>query len=41
MVVIAGLIGNIIGVGTIGALNYIIILIMLLILICIKPPKEK
>lgn len=40
MVVIAGLIGNIIGVGTIGALNYILIILMLLILICIKPPKE-
>lgn len=40
MVVIAGLVGNIIGVGTIGALNYILIILMLLILICIKPPKE-
>ena len=40
MVVIAGLAGNIIGVGTIGALNYILIVLMLLILICIKPPKE-
>ena len=33
MVVIAGLIGNIIGVGTIGALNYILIILMLLILV--------
>lgn len=40
MVVIAGLIGNIIGVGTVGALNYILIILMLLILMCIKPPKE-
>lgn len=40
MVVIAGLVGNIIGVGTVGALNYILIILMLLILICIKPPKE-
>lgn len=40
MVVIAGLIGNIIGVGTVGALNYILIILMLLILICVKPPKE-
>lgn len=40
MVVIAGLIGNIIGVGTIGALNYILIILMLLVLMCIKPPKE-
>ena len=40
MVVVAGLIGNIIGVGSIGALNYILIILMLLISICIKPPKE-
>lgn len=40
VVVIAGLAGNIIGVGTIGALNYILIILMLLISICIKPPKE-
>ena len=40
MVVVAGLIGNIVGVGTVGALNYILIILMLLILICIKPPKE-
>lgn len=39
-VVIAGLLGNIIGVGTIGALNYILIILMLLITICIRPPKE-
>lgn len=40
MVVIAGLIGNIVGVGTIGILNYILIILMLLILICVKPPQE-
>ncbi len=40
LVVLAGLFGNIIGVGTIGALNYILIVLMLLILMCIKPPKE-
>ena len=40
MVVLAGLIGNIIGVGTVGALNYVLIILMLLILICIRPPKE-
>ena len=40
VVVIAGLIGNIVGVGTVGALNYILIILMLLILMCIKPPKE-
>ncbi len=40
IVVIAGLIGNIIGAGTVGALNYILIVLMLLILMCIKPPKE-
>ena len=40
LVVIAGLVGNIIGVGTIGALNYILIILMLLILLCIKPPRE-
>ena len=40
IVVIAGLLGNIVGVGTIGALNYILIVLMLLILMCIKPPKE-
>ena len=40
MVVVAGLIGNIIGVGSIGALSYILIILMLLISICIKPPKE-
>lgn len=39
-IVIAGLIGNIVGVGTIGALNYILIILMLLITLCIKPPKE-
>ena len=40
IVVIAGLIGNFIGVGAIGALNYILIILMLLITMCIKPPKE-
>ena len=40
MVVVAGLIGNFIGVGAIGALNYILIILMLLITMCIKPPKE-
>ena len=39
-VVIVGLIGNMIGVGMVGALNYILIILMLLILMCIKPPKE-
>lgn len=39
-VVIAGLLGNIISVGTVGALNYILVILMLLILLCIKPPKE-
>ena len=39
-VVIAGLLGNIVGVGTVGALNYILIILMLLILLCLKPPKE-
>ncbi|MCI8273133.1 MAG: SpoIIE family protein phosphatase [Clostridia bacterium] len=39
-ILIVGLIGNIIGVGAVGALNYILITLMLLILICIKPPKE-
>ena len=39
-VLIAGLVGNIIGVGIVGALNYILIVLMLLILMCIKPPKE-
>ncbi len=39
-VVLAGLIGNIVGVGTIGALNYILIILMLLILLCIKPPRD-
>lgn len=40
VVVLSGLLGNIIGVGTIGALNYILIILMLLILMFIKPPKE-
>ena len=40
MVVVAGLIGNFIGVGSVGVLNYILIILMLLILLCIKPPKE-
>ena len=39
-IVVAGLIGNIVGVGTVGALNYILIILMLLITLCIKPPKE-
>lgn len=39
-VVIAGLVGNIVGAGTVGALNYILIILMLLISICVKPPKE-
>ena len=39
-IVIAGLLGNIVGVGTVGALNYILIILMLLITLCIKPPKE-
>ena len=40
IVVIAGLIGNFIGVGAIGTLNYILIILMLLITMCIRPPKE-
>lgn len=40
VVVVLGLVGNLIGVGIIGALNYILILLMLLILLCIRPPKE-
>ena len=40
IVVIAGLIGNFLGVGAIGTLNYILIILMLLITMCIKPPKE-
>lgn len=40
IVVAAGLLGNIIGLGTIGALNYILIVLMLLIILFIKPPKE-
>ena len=40
IVVAVGLIGNIIGIGTIGALNYILIILMLLISMCVKPPKE-
>lgn len=39
-VVLVGLIGNIIVAGTIGALNYILIILMLLILLFIKPPRE-
>lgn len=39
-VLIAGLLGNIIATGTIGVLNYILIILMLLISICIKTPKE-
>ena len=40
IVVAVGLIGNFIGIGTIGALNYILIILMLLISMCVKPPKE-
>ena len=40
LVVAAGLLGNIIGVGTVGALNYILIILMLLILMCVRPPRE-
>ena len=40
VVVVLGLVGNLIGVGIIGTLNYILILLMLLILLCIRPPKE-
>jgi len=40
IVVVAGLLGNLIGAGTIGALNYILIVLMLLIIMCVKPPKE-
>ena len=40
LVVVAGLLGNIIGVGTVGALNYILIILMLLILMCVRPPRE-
>ena len=40
LVVITGLLGNLIGVGTVGALNYILIVLMLLILMCVKPPRE-
>ena len=39
-VVIAGLLGNLVGIGIEGVLNYTITIIMLLILISIKPPKE-
>lgn len=37
-VIIAGLLGNIVGLGSIGALNYTLIILMLLITLCIKPP---
>lgn len=37
-VIIAGLIGNIVGLGTVGALNYILITLILLITIFIRPP---
>jgi choline-glycine betaine transporter len=40
LVVLAGLLGNIIGAGAVGALNYILIVLMLLILMCVRPPKE-
>ena len=39
-IVLAGLLGNLVGVGITGVLNYTIIIIMLLVLISIKPPKE-
>lgn len=39
-VLIAGLLGNMIATGTVGVLNYILIILMLLIAICIKAPKE-
>lgn len=39
-ILIAGLLGNIIATGTIGVLNYILIILMLLISICIKTPRE-
>ena len=40
VIVGTGLLGNIVGVGTVGALNYILITLMLLILMCVRPPKE-
>ena len=39
-IVITGLLGNLIGIGTIGILNYLIVVILLLILISLRPPKE-
>lgn len=39
-IVLAGLLGNYIGAGITGVLNYTIIIIMLLVLMSIKPPKE-
>ena len=39
-IVLAGLFGNLVGAGITGVLNYTIIIIMLLVLISIKPPKE-
>ena len=39
-IVIAGLLGNLVGIGITGVLNYTIIIIMLLVLISVKPPKE-
>ena len=39
-IVLAGLLGNLVGAGITGVLNYTIIIIMLLVLISIKPPKE-
>ncbi len=39
-IVVAGLLGNLVGTGITGVLNYTIIIIMLLVLISVKPPKE-
>ena len=39
-ILIAGLLGNIVGVGTAGVLNYVLIVLVLLILLFIKPPQE-
>ncbi len=39
-VVTACLIGNIIGIGTLGTLNYILIILVLIIAMCLKPPRE-
>lgn len=39
-IVIAGLVGNILGAGVVGALNYVLIILMLMIILCVKPPRE-